>query len=312
MGNYLIVKGDTLSQIVQKKYGLHGWVNIKKKCEEIAALNGISNIDLIYAGKSLNLPDESNSVFNTGAGKNASTVSKPVKPVEPAKNSNPPPENNTSLVPVKETPEAKGAADVIEEPKIVGTELDEWEDNVFDSMSATGKFSSNVKSFEILSVENYQKDSGKYALKNQNYDVAYKEHLLGISKEQIAAYDRKHPDGKIDDFEQFEGDMARYETKHGKMDEYAQKTMIGTSSKTNTFMDLNGDGKVDEKEYAAFLYAMDANNKEGSIDGNISADEYVKTKMLISNSKSEGTTKFMQLMRSCYQALFGTDPTNKK
>lgn len=64
--------GQTLSEIVQNKYHLKGWSNIQAKCEEIKLFNNqnnskyqVNDIGNILAGKTLVLPDDTDTVTST-------------------------------------------------------------------------------------------------------------------------------------------------------------------------------------------------------------------------------------------------------
>ena len=135
----------------------------------------------------------------------------------------------------------------------------------------------------------------------------YKQKALEAAKGEIALLD-KDKDGAISPEEQVKGDTAAYEKKFGKLaPELAAKTQE-MSLRANLFMDLNKDGKVDDKEYAAFLYAMDSNNKTETANGQITRDEYTKTSGYFEKPLTQDAGTFRGKMRSCYKSFFGFDP----
>ncbi|MDD3435935.1 MAG: hypothetical protein PHC64_02170 [Candidatus Gastranaerophilales bacterium] len=74
-------------------------------------------------------------------------------------------------------------------------------------------------------------------------------------------------------------------------------------------MDLDKDGYIDENEYAAYLYAIDANNKDKVAKGRITREEYLKTAKLENQKKlTNESATFKGQIISCYKGLFGYDP----
>lgn len=171
MAPYTIKSGDTLSQIVQKKYGLKSWKEIEKACWEVAKDNGIKNIDLIIKGNSLELRDSlfSNQPAPSAAVNNSSVSIFPVQPAatppvqavvpevlaavtpEPPK-AEVPAELPEPVVQPELEPEPTPAATVAEEPvsePTTGQKFDDWNMNNAmqakqawdDAMNAAGAFS---------------------------------------------------------------------------------------------------------------------------------------------------------------------------
>ena len=86
------------------------------------------------------------------------------------------------------------------------------------------------------------------------------------------------------------------------------------SLRAHKFMDLNGDGQIDEKEYAAFLYKMDSNNVNKVANGKITRDEYAsitnpfETASRTPDEEAKKEEAFKTDLRSYYKLLFGSAP----
>lgn len=52
---YIVKRGDTLSEIVARHYGLSNWPQIKAKYTQVASSNGIKDVNKIYPGQIINL-----------------------------------------------------------------------------------------------------------------------------------------------------------------------------------------------------------------------------------------------------------------
>lgn len=78
--NYTIQPGDTLWGICKKYFKLTNNADIANKVKEVANNNNISNVDLIFAGKTLELGSAMDTVELTGS--NAPAATNPIKPAE--------------------------------------------------------------------------------------------------------------------------------------------------------------------------------------------------------------------------------------
>ena len=78
--NYTIQSGDTLWGICKKYFKLTNNADIANKVKEVANNNNISNVDLIFAGKTLELGSAMDTVELTGS--NAPAATNPIKPAE--------------------------------------------------------------------------------------------------------------------------------------------------------------------------------------------------------------------------------------
>ena len=169
-------------------------------------------------------------------------------------------------------------------------------------------YSKDVKDFDMVG-DDFRKDITDNGGKNAG--EIYKKKALETADSEIALYDDNH-DGMISKEEQVKHDEEDYEKKFGKTDVTTQNENQKVSLRTNMFMDLNKDGKVDDKEFAAYLYAMDSNNTNHSANGKITRDELEKTGGYTSAPLTQEAGTFRGTMRACYKKIFGFDPAEKK
>ena len=192
-----------------------------------------------------------------------------------------------------------GSTTTTEEAKT--TPLNDWTNACADSVVNPNK---EVKPFDMVG------DEFRNDIKNNGGAKAgeiYKQKALETAKGEIALFD-ENKDGAISLEEQVKGDKAAYEKKFGQLDPADESKAREMSLRANLFMDLNKDKKVDEKEYAAFLYAMDSNNKGDTANGQITRDEYTKTSSYFEQPLTDEAGTFRGKMRSCYKSFFGIDP----
>ncbi len=285
MGNYTIQRGDTLSEIVAKKYNLKKWSEIKAAYTKIAEINKISNPNLIFAGASLNLPTSINSVFEAK------------KPENETKDS--------AEIITDETPKITVSGE--ENPKT--SPFNDWCNECADSIADINEkgdpvYSKDVKPFDMAGEEFTN------AVKAKNFEKVgeiYKQNALKTAKEDIALTDTDG-DRAISPEEQVERDKSETEKKYGPFDSDFLDKMQTISLRTNLFMDLDKNRKVDEKEYAAFLYAMDSNNYKKTANGKITRDEYDKTTAYFVKPLTEEAGTFRGTVRACFKKFFGFDP----
>lgn len=126
----------------------------------------------------------------------------------------------------------------------------------------------------------------------------YRGAALSFAKDEIAVRDLIAKDGALNDAE-----SISYDNAHGKNNTQALNK--------NIIMDLNNDGKVDEKEYAAYLNAVDANNSTGKADGKITRDEYLASKNAAENKSDANRINFRESIVNYYNKLFGTGSNPK-
>lgn len=196
-------------------------------------------------------------------------------------------------------------------------------------------YTHDVKDFDMVGDE-FRNDINKNGGKNAQQ--IYKTKALKTADDEIALYDKdgdgkidinemKAKDGKIDLAELSEKDRKDYEAQFGASDAQMQEMHEFTSENTLKYIDLNGDGKIDNKEYAAYLNAMDSNNDKTLSDGRITRDEFSRTGEYANDyaigkykeKKHEKQTKseieagsFRGRMLGYFKNLFGSEPAEKK
>lgn len=292
MSAYTVQSGQTLSQIVKEKFGISGWTEIKKKCEEIKEKNNLKDINTIFAGSILQL-DESDTGLAVQRGAapssikpiDAKSVSEQPKAIAPA---------TTEIVPEKTTP------------------LNDWTNECANSMIDVDKdgkpvYGRDVEDFDMAG-DKFREDLKTNGGKNAG--EIYKQKAIETAKGDIGLFD-KDGDGMINPEEQVKRDKAEYEKKYGKMDAEFSKTVETLSLRANIFMDIDKNGKVDEKEYAAFLYAMDANNDKKIANGKLTREEYTKSTSYFEKPLDQEAGTFRGSVRAAYKGLFGFDPAAK-
>ena len=292
MSNYSIQSGDTMWSIVKDHYGLTNNTDIANKINEIAKANNIKNPDSIFAGNSLNLPDDpkASSVFSE------STKAKEVKAVS----------SEAESAKTAETVQVENTSTESATPK---GRLSQWAHSLADMMIGVNEKNEPVYSKEPEALDfagkefhdDVKNNGGKNAL------GLYRKSALDVAKGEIADMDA-NKDGTISLDEQIKGDLSEVESKYGPLDKQTVNGLRGSSVRAHMMFDLNEDGKVDSKEYAAFTYAMDANNPEKIANGKISPQEYDKTTAYFTEKISDEAGEFRGTMRSSYKALFGFDP----
>jgi len=184
-------------------------------------------------------------------------------------------------------------------------------------------YNKDVKEFDMVGDE-YRNDINNNGAKNAG--TIYKAKALKTADDEIALYD-KNNDGQIDIEEMEERNKKDFEEQFGQTDAEGKRLQDTTSENTLKYLDLDGDGKIDDKEYAAYLNAIDSNNDKEKSNGRISRDEYASTKSYANDYVSgmakekthEKATKsellagdFRGKIRRYYKSLFGSDPAAKK
>lgn len=291
MSSYTIQQNDNLWKIARREYGLKNNRDVANKVKELERANHISSPNTIFAGKTIDLVGKDI--------KNTAPVTTPdgKKPAE-----------SPASAATTATQGTKGS-----EQQAKVTSFGSFTNSAAESISGVDKDGKAVYSAPVADFDMAGSDFTN-AVKAKDYDkagTAYKEKALDTAKKEIATYDTDN-DGKISHEEQVAKDKADYEAQYGKASQSEMDKMQMASLRADVIMDVNHDGKVDEKEYAAFLYAMDANNDKKTANGKISRDEYVKTAGYFDKPMDGETGTFIGTIRSCYRAFFGIDPKTGK
>lgn len=293
MSTHFIEKGQTLSEIVQQKYQLKGWANIYKKCQEIQKVNNIENMDLIFAGNTLELPDEegSQAPANTDSFEKSNEEPPAQDVTQPADSSSQPP-------PAVEEPPAE--EETVEELEITSEEPEE------ELPPQAGIIRSKDMSFgdwtiktmkdtiEGSETEDYVFESPEYIkdLKEneaKNAFSIYQKDLTALAEQTISASDAGVKDGRLD-FDEFaaqeEGDYKKA-TGESEMPPGSERlTKIGFKT-----LDLNGDKFIDKEEEAAFLAYADYNKNTETYDERIPANKYIGLSQALAEPKTKDKLK---------------------
>ncbi|MFA7658596.1 MAG: LysM peptidoglycan-binding domain-containing protein [Candidatus Gastranaerophilaceae bacterium] len=291
MSTVTVQSGDNLWKIARQQ-GLKGNSEIANYVNSIIAANptlAAKRGNSIKAGQVIKLPDAPNSIHKE------------------AKDSSQAQANNQST----NITDSIGKSNL--DKKEATTPLSDWMNKCADSMvdvDAKGNpvYDSDVNPFDMVG------DKFRNDIKNNggtNAGKIYKEKALEASKGEISLYDTDG-DGKISPEEQLKFDKSEFEKKYGAISPEMQGKVQEMSLRANVFMDLDKDGKVDEKEYSSFLYAMDANNDKSVANGQFTRDEYVKSTNYFESPLTQEAGTFRGTVRSCFKSLFGYDPAAKK
>lgn len=299
----MINSTNTLSGIVQQKYHLTGWKNIQAKCEEIKLFNNqnnsnyqVNDIGKILAGKTLVLPDDTD------------TVTSPISAASAPKTE----KSDSSAETTAPTAEVPAATEKPAEDNL-GKKFDGWAEGC--AASFTGKLDDNGKptyEYDVSPFNMARTPEFKAAVTAGNQEEAgniYKHNVEKLASDLVDNADLDG-DGKlsVQEFAQKELDDAR--KRFGDLSPEDEKTFLKQSARQFAMMDLDlkkDDQFVDKKEYAAFLYAMDANNDKKIANGEITRDELMATSNI---SEGDATTRarFKGRERSSYKGLYGIDP----
>lgn len=290
---------ETLSGIVQQKYHLKGWSNIQAKCEEIKLFNNQNNtkyqvkdIGKILAGQTLVLPDDTD------------TAEKP---------------EETNL----------------------GKKFDDWTESCADSL--TGEVDENKEptyKHDVSPFNMARTPEFKAAVKAEDYDKAndvYRENFDALAGSIV---DNADTDGdgelSVQEFKQKEFDdtekkIAKLspeqreklgfdapENKDGKLSQEQRDNLSGFFVRQFLMMDLDTpenvkpeevkDLRITKKEYAAFLKALDGNNKENTANGELTRDEYLGMTKILEGNDNKALLLFKKKERDSYKSLYDPEP----
>lgn len=292
MDTIKVQPGDNLWKIARKQ-GVAGDTNIANYVNSVIAANPVlakEKGEKLKIGQFINLPE--NSVFTNIQQSQEQAKTTDIKPVEVQTDGNINQKTQQSAEPT--------------------TPLNDWMHECADSMvgvdaNGTPIYAKDINPFDMAG-EEFRND-----IKNNGGAKAaeiYKEKALSAAKADIALYDKDN-DFKINLEEQAQRDIDEFEKKYGNVSPKFKNKMQEMSIQEHVFMDLDKDGLVDEKEYASFLYAMDANNDKKIADGKFTREEYVKTTSYFEDFTTSEAIKFRGTYKKCFNALFGSDSATK-
>lgn len=183
--------------------------------------------------------------------------------------------------------------------------FDQWMNKCADSMTdvdTNGKpvYGEDVADFDMAG-EEFTND-----ITNNNGENAgeiYKEKSLKVAQDEISLYDTDG-DGSISMEEQVTRELSEAQKKYGDISPFSSDLQL-SAVRMNKFIDLNADGKVDDKEMASYLYAMDGNNEKNVANGKISREEYGKSSLFFTKPLDEEAGTFRGSVKACFKSLFG-------
>lgn len=152
---------------------------------------------------------------------------------------------------------------------------------------------------DIENIKSKKKPPKKGAL-----EKVYIKDLLKLSRDTIANEDTNH-DG-VASYEEFKAKELADLKKSGQAQGLDEATIEEVTRRSFNAIDLNGDGKIDEKEQAAVYAAMDADSKSNGMDGNISQRGYMGTSMAMGDP--EQSKEVQKKFQAYYNFLFKAKP----
>jgi len=177
-----------------------------------------------------------------------------------------------------------------------GMTFDKWANTCADSIKDLDSKGEPIFGFDV---ESFDMAGGS------NAGEVHKQRALDVAASEIKIYDA-NGDGEISPTEEENYDLAEAEGKYGKFDAATAEKLKKTSSNANIFMDLNKSEKVNQKEFAAFMDAMDLDR-----DGKITRQEYITATGYFDKMQSPEAVKFRDSVGESYKRLFGVDPTKQ-
>lgn len=303
---------QTLSEIVQNKYHLKGWSSIQAKCEEIKLFNNQNNKDYkftdigkILAGKTLVLPDAVDTQTSSVSDAEAKTAS------------------GADSTPAKKP----------EEPNL-GKKFDGWIESCADSL--TGETDENkeptykhdVSPLNMARTPEY-KTALDAARKTGDYDEVNNVYRKNVDALAGSIVDNADTDGdgmlSVKEFIKKEEDDLKKKISGSEsgaqefaFDEESEKEFERLFTRQFLMMDLDTpeklkpedvkDLRITKREYAAFLKAVDRNNKQNIADGEITRDEYLGMTKILEGNDNKALIAFKKKERDSYKDLYDPKP----
>lgn len=195
----------------------------------------------------------------------------------------------------------------------LGKKFDKWAEDCAASLSGkvdkdgNPTFKNDVSPFNMAKTPEF-----KAAVTAGNQEEAgkiYKQNVEKLASDLVDNADLDG-DGKLNVYEFTKKELDDAKKKFGDMVPEDEEKFKQQSARQFALMNLDlkkGDQFVDKKEYAAFLYTMDANNDKKIANGEITRDELVATSN-ISEGDAVTRARFKGKERSSYKGLYGIDP----
>lgn len=231
MSNYTIKSGDNLWNIIKSQLKLNNNTEIANKVKEVAKANGISNPNLIFAGKKIELGGAMDTLEKT-------TPAETPVPTTETKTNNPTAVTNPVTQPVENTKTYSAEITKAVDDKVKSMDIKTYDDLLKLSDSKVSIFSGATQT-DAQKKQAYEDYSEKLLL--QHYDL--------------------NKDGKVTE-EEFakieEEDSSKVLTIQSiKIDERA-KSLATENPDLMELYDKDKDGKISEKEYTEGLKTLDS------------------------------------------------------
>ena len=141
-------------------------------------------------------------------------------------------------------------------------------------------------------------------------DEKYQELVKAFGKDFIKGIDQKYGNGDckltFDEFMKYQ--MANIDTKD--LDAETKEELRWATIRAFARLDMDNDNKLDEKEIAAYLAAMDI-DKDGKANGRITIDDFSRAAMNLTDEcngdKKESVLKFAEILRDRYNSFWGNN-----
>lgn len=294
--SYNIKSGDTLWSIVKNQFKLTNNTEIANKVNEVAKANNITNPNSIFAGKTLELADTTPAPTSAQVTSESPASKTSTSEVQEAKTETPKDINTWANTEVA----SSMGLDANDNPIFTK------EPNPFELTDEKGK-----KALVDMNTLMDEHSTDQEAMERVNSEVksTYIADLKKKAQFDIAKNYNKDGDGIMSEDEYVNNELETAKTMISEDDPNPSETLnsMRTSAKMN-FIRMNidtEDGKngVTVDEYATHLLAMDANNKSGKLDGEITGEEYQNSDYTFASTPEEMNSERNFLIRK--NAFYG-------
>ena len=272
MSNYTIVSGDCLSQIVYNQYGKHinSYADAVKIMNVVAKDNNISDINLIYAGDTLNLRSYE-SLFDIPKKEEESAVFEEKENEEEVKNTKFSKFNNW----------LKGAASAVQEnSKKPATTPLKIKDFKFVDTNVSYQDQAFIEPW-IEGVTDLAESNIKVSDTDKDGAISYKEYV----NQEISNYNETYSDLNFE----INPDTGEVLNDTIGMNQYMQSGF--------NVIDMNKNSKIDCSELSSYYGALDILDSDtGTADGKINFNSVSSTDVT--------DNKFIKKIQAVYQQMF--------